>query len=325
MSRYRLTIEPLTAFATPLKGDTLFGQLCWTLRHLNGLETLTACLAGYGKGRPFLVVSDALPHGFLPRPTLPAHLIGFNMADASNRKAAKRRQWLPESKSGEPLETWHQHLVACGHQDDGKVPAPHLEEQSHNTINRLTNTTGTGQFAPYSRSVSHYAPGTRLDLYVVLDDRLEVATLKQLMARCGQQGFGKEATTGLGKFRVVSCEALPEPASARHWLTLGPCVPAADTEENDAWVARESFYSLHVRFGRHGDLAAVSGQPYKNPVIMAQTGALMTRHAPAALTWVGTGLGGNGELSRALPETVHQGYAPAVPVSAGASLDKEVA
>jgi CRISPR-associated protein Csm4 len=316
MPRYRLTIEPLTAFATPMKGDTLFGQLCWALRHAAGADTLAACLAGYGEGRPFLVVSDAQPHGFLPRPTLPAHLLGFDMADAANRKAAKRRLWLRESALSEPLEAWHQHLVES--REAGA--ATHLEEQSHNTINRLTGTTGTGQFAPYSRAVNHYPPGTRLDVHVVLDERLVIATLERLMAHCGQQGFGKEATTGLGKFRVVNWEAQPEAMESRHWLTLGPSVPG-----DSAWVAEESFYSLHVRFGRHGDLAALSGQPYKNPVVMAQTGALLTRHEPAALAMVGKGLGGTGELSRALPQTVHQGYAPVVPVSVGASLDREVA
>lgn len=325
MPRYRLTIEPLTAFATPLKGDTLFGQLCWTLRHMAGLEVLSENLQGYATGRPFLVVSDALPHGFLPRPTLPAHLLGFDMADAANRKAAKRLQWLPLSALDQPLETWHRHLVASGTKENGMVTTSYPEEQSHNTINRLTNTTGTGQFAPYSRSVSHYAAGTRLDIYVVLDPRLTLDTLEALMTRCGQQGFGKEATTGLGKFRLVSSEALSEHGAARHWLTLAPCVPGgqgADRKASDAaWVADASFYSLHVRFGRHGDLAAISGQPYKNPVVMAQTGALLTRLSADALDHVGRGLGGHGELSRALPETVHQGYAPVVPVIAGTALD----
>lgn len=325
MSRYRLTLEPLTAFATPLKGDTLFGQLCWMLRHLAGPEALTENLQGYEAGRPFLVVSDALPHGFLPRPTLPAHLLGFDMIDAANRKAAKRLQWLPMTALDQPLESWHEHLIASGDKGDHKVPAPYLEEQSHNTINRLTDTTGTGQFAPYSRSVSHYDAGTRLDVYVVLDSRLTLATLETLMTRCGQQGFGKEATTGLGKFRLLGSEALPDHNAARHWLTLGPCVPGGAPDTADApgagtWVAEESFYNLHVRFGRHGDLAAVSGQPYKNPVVMAQTGALLTSRVPGALDYIGRGLGGRGELSRALPETVHQGYAPVMPVSTSLSL-----
>lgn len=320
MPRYRLTIEPLTAFATPLKGDTLFGQLCWTLRHMAGLETLTESLQGYDEGRPFLVVSDALPHDFMPRPTLPAHLLGFDMADSANRKAAKRLKWLPITAMEQPLETWYRLLVANGGRDEHRVPAPHPDEQSHNTINRLTNTTGTGQFAPYSRSVSHYAAGTFLNVYVVLDERLTIDTLEALVARCGQQGFGKEATTGLGKFRLVNSEALRDHGAARHWLTLGPCVPGGDMSSDGAWVAEESFYSLHVRFGRHGDLAAISGQPYKNPVVMAEVGALLTREAPGALSYVGRGLGGSGELSRALPETVHQGYAPVMPVSAGKPL-----
>ena len=61
MQTYRLTLQPLSALGTPLAGDTLFGQLCWTLRHQLGNDALTALLAGYTQGQPFAVVSDALP------------------------------------------------------------------------------------------------------------------------------------------------------------------------------------------------------------------------------------------------------------------------
>ena len=63
MQTYRLTLQPLSALGTPLAGDTLFGQLCWTLRHQLGNDTLTSLLEGYTQGQPFAVVSDALPQG----------------------------------------------------------------------------------------------------------------------------------------------------------------------------------------------------------------------------------------------------------------------
>ena len=44
MKTYRLTLRPLTAFGTPLAGDTLFGQLCWALRHRLGNAALTRLL-----------------------------------------------------------------------------------------------------------------------------------------------------------------------------------------------------------------------------------------------------------------------------------------
>lgn len=316
MPRYRLTIEPLTGFATPLKGDTLFGQLCWRLRHQHGNNALNAYLEGYTTGQPFLVVSDAMPHGYWPRPTLPAHLMGFDMSRADERKAAKRLVWMPEAATGQPLSQWHNALLATA----ATGATRRTQEQSHNTLNRLTGATGTGAFAPYSRTLEQFAAGTQLDIYAVIDTRLSADTLAAVMEQCGQIGFGKEASTGLGKFRLVDCVALPSPSLSTHWLTLGPSVPASSDYD-----AVRCFYSVTTRFGKHGDAAVLSGQPFKNPVVMAQTGALLTLHAPVALDIAGIGLGGQGELSRALPETVHQGYAPVVPIVTDGDVYQEVA
>ena len=37
MKLYDVTIHPLSAFGTPLKGDTLFGQFCWQVAYDPGL------------------------------------------------------------------------------------------------------------------------------------------------------------------------------------------------------------------------------------------------------------------------------------------------
>ena len=64
MERFVFTLVPKTAFATPLAGDTLFGQCCWALRHCFGAEKLTALLTGYTENKPFMVIADAMPQGF---------------------------------------------------------------------------------------------------------------------------------------------------------------------------------------------------------------------------------------------------------------------
>ena len=43
MQAYKLTLTLQSAFATPLKGDTLFGQLCWAIRNRLGEDALTDC------------------------------------------------------------------------------------------------------------------------------------------------------------------------------------------------------------------------------------------------------------------------------------------
>ena len=55
------------------------------------------------------------------------------------------------------------------------------------------------------------------------------------------------------------------------------------------------------------------GKPFKNPLLLAQTAALFTTSI-AEIGFIGQGLGGNGELSKTLATTVHQGYAPFIAV-----------
>ncbi len=94
MERLIFTLTPKTAFATPLAGDTLFGQSCWALRHCFGAAKLTELLAGYTENKPFMVIADAMPQGFLPRPTLPSELLGFEN-DTQLRKCKKRKNGCP--------------------------------------------------------------------------------------------------------------------------------------------------------------------------------------------------------------------------------------
>ena len=74
MTTVRLTLQPASAFGTPLLGEILFGQMCWAFVRLYGEERLADLLEGYVDGRPFAVLSDAFPSGHVPLPTLPNYL-----------------------------------------------------------------------------------------------------------------------------------------------------------------------------------------------------------------------------------------------------------
>ena len=129
------------------------------------------------------------------------------------------------------------------------------------------------------------------------------------MVGIGDLGFGRDASIGLGKFHVESMEpvilaAYPEPDA---WLTLAPCAP-----QGLGLDAARSFYQVFTRFGRHGDVAVHTGKPFKSPVLLAQSAAALAPKTYQEQAFVGQGLGGEGSLSKAIPETVHQGYAPVV-------------
>ncbi len=57
-------LKPLSGYATPLRSDTLWGLLCWGIRHLwgeEGEEGLTAFLDACNEGNPPFVVSSTFP------------------------------------------------------------------------------------------------------------------------------------------------------------------------------------------------------------------------------------------------------------------------
>ncbi|HWO41201.1 MAG TPA: CRISPR-associated protein Csm7 [Candidatus Eisenbacteria bacterium] len=297
--------------------DTLFGQLCWAIRNRWGEAKLQTLLKGYTAGQPFLVVSDAFPSGYIPRPALPAHF--FRSVD-SDRKEAKKKKWLPVDKVNEPVTDWLRHCVGSE-----ELPEAHeiARSQPHNTINRQTETTGRGMFAPYAMEQYWYlkqraarSNGTfwaetgSLDIYLISDStRFSIAELKTALSDIGHVGFGRDASIGLGRFDVDAIEErnLPSQAGANAWLTLGPCAPQGTPLD-----PRRSFYQVFTRFGRHGDIEVLRRSPFKTPILMAAGGAVLSPLVFEARSFIGQGLGGDGSLSKSLPQTVHQGYTPVI-------------
>lgn len=294
-------ITPLSAFGTLLKGDTLFGQFCWAIRNHLGESRLRKLLEGYTNGLPFAVVSDALPSGYLPRPVLPMHW--FVHTDPSERKQAKKKIWLPMTQFDESITNWPSHFVAPDEKSRIKaLPQP------HNVIDRRSGTTGEG-FSPYNMTQHWYADAP-LDIHIALDDsQLSLNELRSMLENMGAFGYGRDASIGLGKFRLDALQTQPirEQQQANAWLTLAPSAP-----QNLILDAERCFYQVFTRFGRHGDAAVHSGKPFKAPVLMAQTGAVLTPKTYETRSFIGSGLGGDGSLSNAVRETVQQGYAPVV-------------
>lgn len=310
MQTYRFTLQPLTAFGTHLVGDTLFGQLCWTLRHLYGESRLDALLTGYTAGTPFMVVSDAFPKGYIPLPSLPSRC--WLTGAGNDRKTLKKKRWLALTNITKPTAQWQQ-LAELEQSLPGFTTTL---TQMHNTINRQTGTTGTGQFAPFSTQQRWYATDALLDVYVVLNESLlSLDELARALDVIGKTGYGRDASTGLGKFNlhtamnepVAEKVAFDAPRTAKHWLTLAPSAP-----QGLAFDAQQSYYQVQTRFGRHGDAAALSTNPYKRPILMARTAAVFCTPDQQPRQFIGQGIA---HVSHIDERAVHQGYAPVVPLT----------
>lgn len=305
MKTFRLTLRPLSVFGTPLAGDTLFGHLCWAVRERFGEARLENLLVSYTHGRPFMAISDAFPSGFVPRPMIPNFVIGRDV-DSANRKAERAKSWLPVDDAAMPIKQWIDRAHAISNTS--------TEVVTQNTINRLTGTTGSGQFAPRQVDRIAFARDTALDCYIVLDDtRFDRDAVRQVVENVGSTGYGRDATTGLGKFSILAFDEFRWPIQrSRHWLTLAPCAPVPEGLD-----PARSFYQPLTRFGRHGNVAVLSGHPFKRPLLMLRSAAFITTREEGSYAVHGNGLGGEDQrISAAIVGTVHQGYAPLVPLNA---------
>ncbi|AGX86914.1 type III-A CRISPR-associated RAMP protein Csm4 [Candidatus Symbiobacter mobilis] len=309
MQTYRYTLRLSSAVGTPLAAGTLFGQLCWVLRHRMGHAALDALLQGYTDGKPFAVLSDAFPSGHVPLPHVPSHW--WEQPRDGDRKQWKKRRWLPVDALRAPTPTWQQRA-----RSDKDVFPFRDSPQPHNTINRGTGTTGKGAFAPYVMPQTWFDQNVQCDLYIVLDTgRLSLQACTDALEHLGQAGFGRDASIGLGKFALTAKPQpvqWPTPDKSNAYLTLAPCAP-----QGLGFCPRRSSYQVWTHFGRHGDIAVLRGQPFKRPVLLAKAGAVLWPEAvDPTLPCIGQGIGGLQQpLSAVMPETVHQGYAPVIPIS----------
>ena len=321
MAYLLIRIKPRSAFGTPLKGDTLFGQLCWAIVNRRGEDKLKELLEGYLMQRPFAVVSDAFPSEYWPRPELPPRM--FDDTDPKMRKEARKRIWLHHSRFGDSMKDWTQQMVHAPEYPSGTSKEASLqafitpETRFRNSIDRRTGTTGQG-FDPFASEEFRYREDTCLECHVVYDqERISPEFLRAAICDIGAIGFGRDASIGLGRFDVLDLapdnlkDGLPVQEHANAWLTLAPVAP-----QGLAFHPERSWYRPVTRFGRHGGRAVSLGNPFKAPLLLAETGAVLTPVEDfEARDFVGQGLGGKqNSISRTVPETVHQGYAPVLGV-----------
>lgn len=340
MKVYGLRIQPQSPFGTLLKGDTLFGHFCWQAAEDPVLLTggLDRWVEEYTT-RPFAIFSSAWPTLKYNGKTFYAITkpLYNGVASASSptsrqckletHKEEKRRRWLlidenlkidlstADTKSDKEL--FEIFLNSLPSEDSRLLRHLGSEQrrmvleaaQPHNSINRLTMTTGTGQFAPYSHQNHHYLHGLELTVFVAIDeDALDPDMMLAGVKRIGEWGFGRDATSGLGKFRVLGMEEISWPRASENdlaCLSLGPLVPQKNTFSR-------CYGSPFTRFGKHGGTLAHSNNPFKKPVVMADDSAVMfpVDRAVFSKPYIGTGIR---NISAADGRTVMQGYSLYLP------------
>ncbi len=317
MKVYEVRIKPLSGFGTPPKGDTLFGTICWQIQHgaYEGLS-LEEILSDY-EHNPFIVISSFLLAKdntyIFKRPSLPIYMLfpqqGTRCEMIMKRKEIKNKRWLVLKKGERIHSLCDSSLYKSDFELNEDSSLSQYFEQPRNTINRIWSTTGDAPFSPYTVEQIVYNPNIYLICFIGIRDDIDIGKIISMLERIGDFGFGKDATVGLGRFKVVQWESIDlrslgsENPNALY--TLAPFVP----EEN----FQEIYFNPFIRFGKHGDILAKASNPFKNPVIMADEGAVCMISDERVLKkhYIGKALKG---LSKVQSYAVCQGYSLYIPV-----------
>ncbi len=293
MTLYKVSITPKSSFVTPLRGDTLFGQICWALSYKFGKNELENLLSSYNE-KPFLIVSDAFASGYLPKPSIPSQNLGENIDE---KKQNRKKIWL----SLKDLQNAN-FANAKTNDEIGIKAKPNLVMR--NSINRLNFTTGD-DFAPYGVQEFNL---DKSDIYFLIDEsKFGLEKLKTALNLVAQMGYGKKASIGKGRFECGEFEKISgfcefgEANTDKQdaFMTLSPCVLDGEF--------KHCFYEPFTRFGKHGADWA-NANPFKKPILMIDCGAVLVANESESIKakgFVGKAIKGISSHKN----TVSQGYA----------------
>ncbi len=309
MKYFKIDLEPKSALRTPLQSDTIFGHFCWCLRYYKGEKALEKFIS---PNVPYVVFSNGFPKGYLPRPVLDpmdlgsreevlSHIKKKNAASNSKTpsekldfeaevrlKKIKKIRWIKESfLLKEAKKEISEKSIVLGIVESGadleKNPPWSICSgvREKNRIDRLTGST-LDEGGLYAISEDWYKFPFRI--YAIFNEENPVISKEDFcyLIRLIFQynGYGADASIGYGHFKVVSInefEGFPIPEDVKdYWvMSLSNFIPKID--EIDFSTLR---YKLLSKYGALGDSFAISGNPFKTPLVMMEAGATFKPKVP---------------------------------------------
>lgn len=280
MALFRARLRLEGPIVSTLASGMIFGQLCWALREREGEAALVDWLA-----RPDELwgVSDAFPAGCLPRPLLRSTTGGFSAPEAAtpdrmavaNEKASERKRL-----NKKPLMSRAAFLSARSDlgerslgKDDLSDAADKRRRKARNSVDRHTGRARDDGGLYFIEEVWTREGAAERDLYVEAPaggrDRVSA-----LLAWVGENGFGKSASLGRGRFslsEVVEDAELAHLPGATRQLSLSRGTRTASMAE--------VLCRIEPYFGKAGPQLTVGegASPFKRPILLTRPGSTFAR------------------------------------------------
>jgi len=318
MKLYDVTLSVGSALGTPLAADTLFGHICWGIRYADGTQALAKFLGLFENGESPLLLSDPFPAEHWPIPILPrplpqqedglAELIGSCLRQDLQRRlkdcpldpndpslsisraeAFDVLKWLYKLRwiSFDAMQSLAANLSTytiidyfirngCGN------PEMLVEATvAHNSINRLTGTTGQ-EGGLYFTTELHVSAAKPPRFHVLVgSDNYSEAEIKRMFENALAGGYGKYKSKGKGKILIegIRSAELPSVQNPNAVILLGPCAPDRDDPADGYWQV----FTRYGKLGGHwatGPGPTGKHNPFKRPVTMLKAGSILKTGDP---------------------------------------------
>ncbi|MCF6265490.1 MAG: hypothetical protein L3J57_02970 [Desulfuromusa sp.] len=282
MTIYRYKIKPHSAFATPMRSDTLYGQLLCAAAELNGESGVETLITQFKENNPPIILSSAFPAGKLPMPVLPGikrtqfkKLASETMFDdLSKHKRFRQKRFLSTT---DWMQLAGQMSSLKLYQHDTQKPEDNSETTNkqdqdarrtmHNCIDRNTNRVVEGGL--YSEEAHYFKPDFTYDLYVKTADS---DLFERLLNHVATVGFGADASSGKGQFEFAKDEAFDDTMfnhQGNAVMNLSVCIAEETEQFSGTWNLFTKLGKVWSGFGETN--------PFKKPLIAFTEGSVFTR------------------------------------------------
>ena len=271
---YRITIKPISSFASKLQADTFFGAFCWSYKYLFGDEQLEGFLEKSMSGKPQVVFSNAYPMGYLPVP------LGVyqrqSLMDMEEDKQSRRTAY-ERNKKYKKFDLICRDAFIESQNGNWKLNYDRMEKESlhevsavHNMVDRsrgiVTNADGSGNLY----AIREFFPALDAKYDVYLLSELDEEILKKVCSTMFLLGIGGKKSSGKGAFEIEAWEketGLFDVENPNAFVALSNFIPG----EHDPI---HGYYKTFVKSGKLDREYANGAAPFKKPLLYINSGAV---------------------------------------------------
>ncbi|RZD17169.1 MAG: hypothetical protein EVJ46_02770 [Candidatus Acididesulfobacter guangdongensis] len=296
MNCLKIEIKPTSSFVTKIESDTLFGVFCWNLLYKYGENRLVDLLKNFDK-EPFVVFSNAFFADKLPKPYLkPVMLNDKNVKDIKKTALLDKTDFINLLKDNENKKTaltltqindLIRRRIDEKQTSKGDNIRGGFEENVEQTTNIIIQKNYIDRLGDYSNNKlftveeTFYSKDTELNIFVKYSTSLITKDeIEEVFNLIGKNGFGKDKSTGKGKFNFSIEEEFeekellippPDDDFVLYWIMSLSNGYVENIDKNE--LLEYKFIQSHAKFPKMGGTAASSDTPFKNPVVLLTPGS----------------------------------------------------